>query len=580
MGVRRGASANCRVGWLFAVVAAIALPCSAAAVDASGEARILYFEPLRSLAPSRNAGAQKSGHGELQHLRFDAYGRRFELSLDTNDRLTSQLNAKPGASSLRLYRGRIDSAPGSWVRLAARGAELHGMIWDGAELYVIEPADRVRDALVPPLEADSSGTIIFRLADVLIDASAASCATDHSSGMRKGTEAFDSLLRELKGSPALMQAAGASMRLEISALGDSLFLQRHTSEQDARDEILLRLNNVDGIFSSQLGVEIQVPNVNVNDALSDSLSDTRTPKTLLEELGDLRRRSRELYSRGLTHLFTGRDLEGTTVGIAYLDRLCHQRFGAGLTQATSGNSWFQSLVAAHEIGHSFGAVHDGDPEKACAATPEGLHLMSPSVNGSETFSQCSLQLMRRNIQSASCINSLPPADIVIPADLGIVRRPVTQPFDWELAVSNAGGSSANDVRIEILVPPVVFVDDAYVVGGSCTSGAGVTLCQLGDVAGGASRLVHFTLRSDVVGSNSISAHVTARSQTQTSNDRGDGSIVIEPEADRGITLPGPTSAVQSAGGGGGSVGLLLLLGLAGLHHARRREQLTLAAINR
>ena len=31
-----------------------------------------------------------------------------------------------------------------------------------------------------------------------------------------------------------------------------------------------------------------------------------------------------------------------------------------------------SLIAAHELGHNFGAVHDG--EGACASTPNGSHL--------------------------------------------------------------------------------------------------------------------------------------------------------------------------------------------------------------
>jgi Domain of unknown function DUF11 len=88
----------------------------------------------------------------------------------------------------------------------------------------------------------------------------------------------------------------------------------------------------------------------------------------------------------------------------------------------------------------------------------------------------------------------------------------------------------------------MHIDDAYVSGGSCTSGAGVIQCQLGDIAGGAAHAVHLVLRSDVIGSNSISARIESSSDASTANNSGDGTIVIEPEADLGVALHGPGAA--------------------------------------
>jgi Metallo-peptidase family M12/Domain of unknown function DUF11 len=539
MGSRGGTGAGPLTGWLLAVLTTVA-PCANAVTDA----RILYFEPVRSFTPDRDAVLRKPGGGQLRELKFDAYGRRFDLSLDLNDALTPQ--SKAGASALQLYRGRINNVAGSWVRLAIRSGAVQGMLWDGIDLYVIEPAAQVRDALTPPPEAKTSGSVIFRLADVLIDANEASCAVDETHGSRKGSEQFDALLRELKSAPVVMQAASATVRLQISAMGDAQFLQRYGSEQEARDAILVRLNNVDGIFSSQLGVQLQVPTVLINGADSDQLSGATSANTLLLELGRLRKRSSELNSRGLTHLFTGRDLDGTTVGIAYLDELCHREYGAGLTEVRAYDAWRDSLIAAHEIGHNFGASHDGDSAGACAATPANAFLMSPSVSGSDQFSSCSLNVMRPNVQAASCITALPDADVAIAADLGTVRKPASRPFEWSLNIANVGGVAASRVRAEILVPPVVNIDDAYVIGGSCTSGAGMIFCELGDVPGGATRAVNLTLRSDVVGSNSISARVTSDADAGVANNRGDGALVIDREADFEIVLHGPTSTVVGA----------------------------------
>ena len=114
----------------------------------------------------------------------------------------------------------------------------------------------------------------------------------------KASDAFDALTTELKGTTLAMQAIGATRRLDLSALGDAQFLQRYGNEKDARDAILTRLNNVDGIYSSQLAIEIRVGTLSVPDADHDQLSAATDPKGLLRELANLRKRSADLNSQG------------------------------------------------------------------------------------------------------------------------------------------------------------------------------------------------------------------------------------------------------------------------------------------
>jgi hypothetical protein len=522
----------------FAVLTFIAAIRPAAAIDLNAS-QILYFEPLRITTPAAADSQRKSSSS--RELQFDAYGRRFALTLEPNEKLSPLLlQSKPGEPSLQLYRGRINGVAQSWARIAITDGRFHGMLWDGAELYIIEPLATLRDSLPANSATDADTTAIFRMADVVMKPGAASCGTDTTAASSKGSDAYGSLLKELKNSPILMQAAGASRRIEISALGDELLMARFGNEAQARAAILQRLNNVDGIFSSQLGVEIQVPSVDIGDGLSA----TTAPSSLLDELGDLRKRSPNLYSRGLTHLFTGRDLDGEMVGIAFVDSLCHREYGAGLSEANGRSSlWTESLIAAHEIGHNFGAVHDGAPDQACASTPDKQFLMASAINGNQQFSACSLNLMQPRAAAASCITSLSAADISVPANLGVVQRAVGQAFDWELTVTNAGGLATTNARAEILVPPVVIVEDVFVIGGSCTSGAGVIQCQLGDIAGGNSAIVHLSLRSDVIGANSISVAVSADNEVRTDNNRGDGTLSIAPEANLGVDLQAPASVV-------------------------------------
>lgn len=554
-------------GWGTTVLS----PTSTFAAEAR-TARIRHYEPFNVLSAGGAGGSQKANTGTVRKAHFNAYGRRFDLSLEKNAKLAAALPPS-GASgpTQSLYRGVIDNIPGSWVRLSAKGQTVRGMIWDGQDLYIAELADVVRDSLDAALPAPAGETVIFKLADAEIDKEAAFCATTNDASSRSGSDAYKSLVAELKGSPVIQQAAGAGERLELSVYGDAQFLARGASEQEARDEILLRLNNVDGIFTSQLGVELQVPTMTIATPETESLSDTTVPSTLLNEVRMLRRQMPQMYARGLTHAFTGRNLDGNIVGIAYQGVLCSRDWGAGLTEASGRGSWIESLIAAHEIGHNFGADHDGDPAgdadyqgTLCESTPTGQFVMSSSVSpNASTFSECSLRIMREKAQSASCIVVMPPADLSVPFDMGTVHQTVSTQFTWDLAVSNMGGAIAVDSRIDLAMPPTVQVDDVWVAGGTCTSAAGAISCLLGDVPGSATRVIHLTLHSDVVGANSVSAHMSAQNDAQAANDAGNGTLIIEAVSTTGQpTLP-TTNSQQGSGGGGGG-GATNPLGLAAL----------------
>ncbi|GFE89182.1 hypothetical protein GCM10011488_41360 [Steroidobacter agaridevorans] len=540
-----------RLHWLAAVICS-SVTGSAFALDRA-DSQILYFEPVQFAAPS-SAGQQKSS--PTRELQFDAYGRRFVVTLEPNDKLSSLLQSESSSSDLALYRGRVNGVSGSWARLSVADGKIQGMLWDGSELYVIEPVEELQDSLPATTSADPNTTAIFRLKDVVMAPGAAACGSDSNSAASNGSDAYNSMLAELKGSPAIMQAVGASKRLEISALGDGLFMSRFGNDTLAREEILRRLNNVDGIFSSQLGIEISVPSIDIG----DSLSATTSASSLLDELGDLRKRTRTLNSRGLTHLFTGRNLDGTTVGIAFVGSVCDRQYGAGLTE-TSNTRWVESLIAAHEIAHSLGAPHDGDASQACGGVPATQFLMASAINGNDKFSACSLSVMQSRIASASCITALANADIAVDADLGSVQHSLDKPFEWNLAIRNAGGLTTANARAEITLPSDLTIVEASVLGGTCISGAGHITCELGQIPGGNAAIVNVSLRSPVAMSRAITVNVSAANDSNPNNNHGTGTISTQPEVDVAQTVQAPSSG---GGGGGGAAGPGLLALLFGL----------------
>ncbi len=577
LGLHAGAKS---VGLLYAIVAGALLSSSAlaAAGDTWGNARILYFEPFATTIDPRPALAQKTSR--TRQLKFDAYGRRFELALEPNEKLQRARETASPASTVNLYRGQLTGISGSWARIATRGSEVHGLVWDGADLYVIESSDAIRDSLIPPLDASKTRTVLFRLSDTILDPGASMCSVGDAQSVAGGV-AYESLTRELaslKRDFTMMKTGSAALRIELAAIGDAKFREQFASDAEATDAMLLRLNNVDGIFEAQIGVEIQVPTTQVYDSASDPLPPTTSSTELLEQLGNLRQRTPELQARGLTHLFTGRDLDGTTVGIGYVNSLCRAKFAVALTEIRGRGAWLESLITAHEIGHNFGSVHDGEAQ--CGYVAQDQYLMSPTVHStSATFSSCSRNLMASNISAASCITSLPPPDLMIATDLGTVRNSPGQVFEWQLPITNQGGRSALQSHIEVLVPPSLTVSEVWISGGACTSGAGTISCEIGEVPGGASRSLHMTLSGATLGSNSINAHVSSISDTNQLNNVGEGIVLIADAAEPVATSqapPAPTIASPAAGetgggGGGGTFGPALLFSLLGAGCLRSRK---------
>lgn len=77
--------------------------------------------------------------------------------------------------------------------------------------------------------------------------------------------------------------------------------------------------------------------------------------------------------RDTAHLFTGRELIGSTIGIAFNGVICEQGFAYGLSQSRF-NTFYDARVSltAHEIGHNYNAGH-------CSGG--NCYIMCASVNG-------------------------------------------------------------------------------------------------------------------------------------------------------------------------------------------------------
>lgn len=488
-----------------------------------------HHEPLQLLniqSSSSNQFEQKLQAAGPLNLSFDALGQSFDIQLEPNTRLLSAESRAALPDGVTPYRGQLVDKPGSWTRIVIADGLPRGVIWDGEQLFAIEAPG---DSLV-----SSTSPIIYRLADAIIAPGTMSCGT--ADIVQNGTAMYNALVTEL--GMAMAHVAGAVSEISIGAVGDFEFTSAQGGDANAATAIVTRLNIVDGIYSQQLDVQINVPPPDTFSTSGDPFTDVTDPSLLLNELAAYRQITPAQNSQGLTHMFTGRNLDGSTVGIAFSGALCSTNFGAGLSQGNGGAA-FDSLVAAHEIGHNFGAPHDSVPGSACELEPSTF-LMATSLNGSSQFSACSITEMQDDIAAAACITPLPSTDISIALNglppTVLLGNSASVTFD----VTNNGTEPAINVVTNITLPGNVSFLSSGASMGICTDGAGVVNCILGDVSGGSGATVTVSTISSAVGTGTFNATVVANADDNITNNVASALATVNPAV--GLVVRPPASS--------------------------------------
>lgn len=341
-----------------------------------------------------------------QHLAFDAYGHHFDVDLEPNDAIARGVSAN--RSDIKPYKGTVAGQSGSWARLTQTRDGWRGVVDDGQDLYAIEPANELRHSAVQPLpDGGSSATpVIYRLADAITDG-AAYCGTQINENLTPTSndrptalEAFTHIATELSNKDT---ARLPTRELVVGVIADHTFTD--AAGPDPEGAIVARMDIVDGIWSTQAGIRVVLGPVTILSDKDDFFSSTSVPGDLLAEVSSYRSRLSAHTDTGLTHLMTGRAMNGNIIGIAYLGAICEGADSVSLSQSTI-STVMGALVAAHELGHNFNAVHDGVPG-VCSATAQ-TYLMAPVINMSNQFSACSLSRIAMRAETARCLVQIPP----------------------------------------------------------------------------------------------------------------------------------------------------------------------------
>ncbi len=312
----------------------------------------------------------------------------------------SRINELADSGEGRHYQGHFPEDPASWIRVTRLEDGWQGLAFAFNRLHTIKSGgehEQVASFSFSPDQAPQCGVDHLHADSSITPDSLASKA------MAQAVSAnYDTLCAD--------EVGGACLMLELELAFDLEFQNRFANYKTRAGAII---NMVEGFYQAQLGVIFDTLSLIYLD--SGIFSGTSNASDLLTDIANKRGNGEIGFlesSQSIFHFITGRSLEDGIAGIAYLGSLCN-RFGAasGLSRASNSDST-TAIIVAHEIGHNFGARHDGE-NNSC---PAGEHIMSPRVQSSFTsFSSCSIDYMRDEISSLGAVEQC----FNFPADAGI-----------------------------------------------------------------------------------------------------------------------------------------------------------------
>ena len=188
---------------------------------------------------------------------------------------------------------------------------------------------------------------------------------------------------------------------EMAVDCDVEFYQLNQSSVPATvNDVEMIINRVSNIYERDVDVHVDVGVIVVRTSEPDPYS-TSEPSNLLGQFRSHWNQNMSVVKRDATHLMTGKNLNGTTIGIAYLQGICNSnRYGVSQSRF-SGSVVFRAGLTAHELGHNYAAQHCSGG--TCFIMCAGLGGCGGSVL---MFGQQSINVITNYSNTRGCTNDL------------------------------------------------------------------------------------------------------------------------------------------------------------------------------
>jgi hypothetical protein len=440
---------------------------------------LISIDPVETLRQVRGAGRITIEAGldrfELELEPHDLRARRYRAEETLEDGTVRTLPSAP----VQTYAGRVLNHEGGIARFTIDERRVSGLIIVGDERFFVEPLGTFS------LAGGPTDYVVYRESDVRPEAEPGTCGITEA---HKVGTALDGVAAQA--AEALVDSVST---VQLATEADNEYVSTLGSAQAANQDILTVVNQVDGVYQAEVGLTFQVVLQNTY-AGSDPYSSTTNPSNLLVEFRNYWNANRAGVARDVTHMWTGKDMDSSTIGIAYVGVVCNSpSYSYGISQRYTPTPQ-RYVLTAHELGHNFDADHS-NAQSGCTNT-----IMQSSVGTGFSFCQFSRdQITSHAAANGSCLTGgstpTPPA---APSNLSATAVSQTQiNLSWADNSTNETG-----FRVERSTNGSSFVQIAT-VGAGATSYASTGLRR--------NRLYYYRVRAyNASGNSAYSNTASAR----------------------------------------------------------------------
>ncbi|MEP6636564.1 MAG: M12 family metallo-peptidase, partial [Acidobacteriota bacterium] len=366
--------------------------------------KVLRHYDKVQLDPARSAAQVH----QTRRLSLPTSEGNFDLTLELRDMRSAGYKAQETLDGgvireledqpVRTYKGSVAGMPEAQARLTIDEDTLEGLIITPGQIYFIEPAKHY-SAL-----AQRTDFVIYKQSD-LLQASFGDCGVTlaekvGAEAARVHSEASGLSFGQNKGAAALFSPPRI---VDLATEADFEYFTAFGSSAAANNEIIGVMNQVEGIYNTQFGLQFSLVFQNVWATVDDVYTSTDA-STALDEFTGYWNANHGSVFRDLAHMWTGKSFNGNTIGIAWQPGLdCPLAAnGYGMSERLSSAPG-KFIVTAHEIGHNFNATH-ADAQPGCANTIMGTTLNSST---SQTFCAFSVnEIDARANAKAACLSQV------------------------------------------------------------------------------------------------------------------------------------------------------------------------------
>jgi len=341
------------------------------------------------------------------------------------------------------YRGTLLEEPNARVALSIVDGSVDALVYRAptapatpGEVWAVQPVRKVAPG------AGQSLHLVYRASDTV--QSQHTCGTDTTG---------------ITPNPNPPVGTDSTVVCEIGIEADREFWQINGSNTTAtQNDVTTVMNQVDFIYDRDVDVTFSISTIIVS---TTQIYTTNDPGNLLGQFGAYWAANYGNIQRDVAHLFTGRNLSGSTIGIAYLGVICGGS-AYGLSQSRfSNNLNSRTGLTCHEIGHNFAAPH-------CNGS-NPCYIMCASLGGCNSnvtlFGNASINTIQPYAQAASCLAPLPLAPLIsglTPNTVSVFEPGVVQlsgqgftsvtSYDVQGQSFTTGFSIANDGAMNVTLP--------------------------------------------------------------------------------------------------------------------------------